>query len=388
MKKSALTDFMIRNIARPDQGQIEFWDTRIAGFGVRVSHGGSKAFVLLYRFNGRPRRMTLGRYPTLSLADARSMAHVASRAVALGIDPGMEKIKARRTPAINDFDAFVTFYIETYARPKNRSANETLRLLRKEFVSAWGSRPIGEIERHDVTAVLDRIMRAGNLTTANRSLAAIRKLFNWAVERGVLEQSPCAAIRSPAKTATRDRVLADDELAAILKAAIAIGYPYGSVVQLLALTAQRRGEIVNMRWPEINLDQALWSIPAEHTKSGRAHIVPLSVNAVQLVTSLPMVSRTFVFPALGREAPIAGFSKWKRDLDVRAAVGNWRIHDLRRTAASGMARLGVSPHVIERVLNHTSGTLGGVAGVYNRFGYLPEMRTALEEWARHVASLK
>ena len=388
MNKQALTDFAIRNIPSPNAGQCEIWDTRIPGFGVRVSHGGSKAFVLLYRFNGRPRRMTLGRYPTLSLADARVMAHEASRAAALGSDPGMEKIKARQIPAVNDFDRFVDFYIETYARPKNRSVDETLRLLRREFVSAWGSRPIGEIERHDITIILDRLMRAGKLTTANRALAAIRKIFNWAVERGVLAQSPCAAIRSPARPQTRDRVLADEELASIWKVAPAIGYPYGAVVQLLALTGQRRGEIVGMRWPEIDLDKALWSIPAERTKSARAHVVPLSPQAVRILTSLPMISTTFVFPALGRELPISGFSKWKRDLDTRVAISDWRIHDLRRTAASGMARLGVAPHVVERILNHTSGTLGGVAGIYNRFGYLPEMRAALELWSRHVAALQ
>ena len=387
MEKHALTDFTLRTLAQPKRGQVEVWDARVPGFGVRVSHGGCKAFVLVYRFNGRPRRMTLGRYPTLSLAEARGLAHEALRAAALGSDPGTEKINARRTPAADDFDAFVSFFIDTYARPKNRSADETLRLLRREFVGVWGSRPIGEIGKHDVTAVLDRIMRAGKHTTANRSLAAIRKLFNWAVERGVLEQSPCAAIRAPAKTATRDRVLADDELVAIWKGAAAMGYPYGPVVRLLALTGQRLGEVASMRWPEIDLVRALWSIPAERTKSARAHVVPLSAQAVQIIEALPIVSESFVFPARGRERPISGFSKWKRELDGLSKVGDWRIHDLRRTVASGMARLGVPPHVVERILNHTTGTLGGVAGVYNRFGYLPEMRAALELWAKHVASV-
>src|SRR5712691_4826487 len=149
-----LTDVRIRNLPLPKSGQFEVWDTRIPGFGMRVSHGGAMAFVLVYRFNGRSRRMTLGRYSTLTLSDARKLAHEALRAVALGSDPGAEKLRARRIPAVEKFDAFVTHFMESYARPKNRTAAETERLLRREFITEWGSRPIVGIAKHDVLAVL------------------------------------------------------------------------------------------------------------------------------------------------------------------------------------------------------------------------------------------
>ena len=178
MAEHTLTDIAVRSLAPPPNGQIEMWDARIPGFGVRVSHAGTKAFILVDHFNGRTRRMTLGRYPTLSLSDARGLAHEALRTVALGTDPGTEKVRARQAPMVEHFDGFVEYFIDMYARPKNRSANETARLLRREFVRVWGKRPIAEISKRDVTIALDKIMQSGKHTTANRSLAAIRKLFN------------------------------------------------------------------------------------------------------------------------------------------------------------------------------------------------------------------
>jgi len=382
-----LTDIAIKNLARPKHGQVEVWDPRIPGFGVRVSHAGTKSFVLVYRFNGRPRRLTLGRYPTLKLTDARALAHEALRALAHDEDPAAKKARARRLTPAESFEGFVTSFVEKYARPKNRSAGETERLLRREFVSAWGNRPIAEIGKHDVLAILDRLMRADKETTANRSLAAVRKLFNWAVERGMLEQSPCAGIRAPAKTVKRERVLTDQELRIVWGCAEEMGYPYSHLVRLLILTAQRLREVAGMRWADINGEQALWSLSAEHTKSARAHDVPLSPMATHVIASIPRVSDELVLPARGRENIISGFSKWKLRLDEAAGIADWRIHDLRRTAATGMAKLGVAPHVVERILNHTSGTLGGVAGIYNRFQYLPEMRAALEAWAAYIGKL-
>ena len=387
MVGQALTDVAVRNLTAPRHGQIELWDTRVRGFGVRVSHGGAKAFVLVYRFNGRPRRITLGRYPTLGLAQARELANQALRAVDLGKDPGAEKTRARRVPDIEHFDAFVDHFIETYARPKNRTADETSRLLRREFVRVWKRRPIKEIRKHDVTVVLDDIMRSGKHTTANRSLAAIRKLFNWAVERGLLDQSPCANIGTPAKSVRRDRILSDNELKAVWNAVSTMGYPYEPIVKILILTAQRREEVAGMQWQEIDSQQSNWSMGAERTKSDRPHVVPLTGLVTSILTSLPRLHERLVFPSRGNDGTVSGFSKWKSELDEISEVEGWRLHDIRRTTATGMARLGVPPHVVERILNHTSGTFGGVAGIYNRFGYLPEMREALDRWSHFVVSL-
>ncbi|MEQ1695744.1 MAG: site-specific integrase [Hyphomicrobiaceae bacterium] len=387
MSQQALTDLAVRNLAAPESGQREVWDARLRGFGVRISHSGTKAFVLVYRFNGRPRRLTLGRYPDLSLSEARGAAQNALRVIARGTDPGAEKVRARHTPGIENFDAFVAYFLDTYARPKNRSAHETARLLNREFTTVWRSRPIGEITKHEVTVILDRIMKADKHTTANRSLAAIRKLFNWAVERGLLEQSPCAGIRAPARNVSRDRILTDHELIAVWKAATTMGYPYGPLVQLLILTGQRLNEVASMRWPDVDLDHRLWTIQADQNKSARTHVLPLATPVLQIILSLPRVSEHLVFPARSREVPVSGFGKWKAELDKLSNTSGWRIHDLRRTAATGMARLKVAPHVVERVLNHASGTFSGVAGVYNRFGYLPEMCDALDQWSSYVLLL-
>jgi integrase len=388
---SGLTDIAIKNLAKPKQGQAELWDGRIPGFGMRVSHTGTKAFVLVYRFNGRPRRLTLGRYPSLNLKDARGLAQEGLRSLAHGEDPAAEKARARRLRPAEGFEGFVGEFVEMYARPKNRSAGETERLLRREFVSAWGNRPIGEIGKHDVIAVLDRLMRAKKHATANGALAAVRKLFNWAVERGMLEQSPCMGIRAPAKPVKRDRVLTDAELAIVWACAERMDYPYSHLVRLLIVTAQRLREVAGMRWADVSGEaeggKAVWSLSAKHTKAERAHAVPLSSSAMRIIASIPRLSDELVFPARGREHMISGFSKWKAVLDEAAGIADWRLHDLRRTAATGMARLAVEPHIIERVLNHASGTLGGVAGIYNRFHYLPAMGDALELWAKHVEGL-
>jgi integrase len=189
----------------------------------------------------------------------------------------------------------------------------------------------------------------------------------------------------PSKHRSRDRVLEDTELAAVCAGARQLGYPFGTIVELLSLTAQRRGEVAGMRWQDLNFAERIWTIPKDMTKGGRAHVVPLHDRAVSLLRQLPRLDDSYVFPA--RAAPdrtYVGFSKGKVRLDDIVGFNDWTLHDLRRTAASGMARHKVPPHVVERVLNHISGTFGGVAGVYNRFGYLDEMRDALTKWGDHV----
>lgn len=253
----------------------------------------------------------------------------------------------------------------------------------------WQARRVGDIGKADVQAVMDELMAAGTPSAARHAFAAIRKFFNWCVERGLIAQSPCLAMRPPARTTSRDRVLADGELRAILSAADDQGLPFGPIVRLLVLTAQRRGEVVGMRWDEIDARAALWEIPADRTKNHRPHVVPLTPAALAVLDALPRVPGTpYVFPARGyADRPYSGYSKGKRELDARAGQHGWTLHDLRRTAATGMAKSGVPPHVVERLLNHVSGTFGGVAGVYNRFGYLDEMRDALMRWERHVHDL-
>jgi integrase len=389
MAAHALTDMAIRNVALPERGQVEIWDSRIAGFGIRVSAQGTKSFVLVYRFQRKSRRLTLGRYPTLSLADARKMAAQALRQLALGSDPASDRIQKQAenpslTPSVVDA---VDEYIDKYARPKNKDWATTRDILRREYVGVWRDRALNEISSTDVMSVIDGVVSRSSTATGHNRFVYARHFFDWCVGRGYITVSPMAKLKPPPKARDRDRVLTEKELSRVIGAAHAMQYPYGVIVRILILTAQRRNEVSGMCWSEIDPDAREWSLTADRTKSSRQHVVPLTQAVWDMLCDLPRVHEAYVFPARGKNCAVSGFSKWKRTIDELSGVTDWRLHDLRRTAATGMARLGVAPHVIERILNHNRGTFGGVAGVYNRFGYLPEMRAALEVWADFVQSL-
>jgi integrase len=387
MVGQALTDMAIRKLIARGVERVEIWDSRIPGFGVRASASGTKSFVLVYRHRGRPRRLTLGRYPTVSLGAARQKATDALRTLSDGADPQAIK-ESYRNP--HRFEDTVGAFVERHCRRHNRASTtkQTEQVLRHRFVSRWRNRDVREITREDVLAVMDDIVGQGAPSAANRALAAVRKFFNWSVERGLIAQSPCLTVKKPARVGTRERVLSEDELTRVWNAAMKTGYPFGSLTQLLILTAQRRNEVAGMRWSHVNMAEHLWLLPAELTKSNRAHSVPLSARAIDILKACPRLHDELVFPSGGGEGrTFSGFSKCKARLDEASSASGWTLHDLRRTAATHMARLGVAPHVVERILNHTSGTLGGVAGIYNRFTYLPEMREALDRWARTIEQL-
>lgn len=380
-----LTDVTIKNI-KAGNAQLEVFDLNLPSFGVRVTPRGTKSFFLAYRVDGQQRRYTLGRWPELSLGKARMLARDAILIVRSGRDPQRLADTGRRhgKPA---FDAFVDEFIARYCRPRNRTWAETERLLKREFASQWGARPIHRISRSDVHGALDVIVARGCPSLANNALVAVRKLFSWAVEKGYLDNSPCDRISAPSPSITRDRVLNDDEIKRIWCSSEEMGYPYRDFIRLLMLTAQRRSEVAEMRWSEVDLAGAVWEIPGQRTKNKKTHTLPLSSAAVKILAELPRTHDKLVFPARGSDNPISGFAKWKVELDKLSGVENWRLHDLRRTAASNMARLKVPPHVIEKILNHSTGTLGGVAGIYNRHGYLDEMRDALQQWSERLMSL-
>lgn len=381
------TDITIRNLKARFGERVEMWDDKIAGLGIRVSPTGTKAFVLLYRLDGRPKRMTLGRYPLLSLSDARKRATEVLYKLSQGLNPQADKEKARSYPR---FDETLEDFVRLYCNRQNRerTARETERLLRARFLKPWAAKDIRAISKHDVHKVIDAIVDEGKPSAANHAFAAVRKLFSWCVQRGIVATSPCTGIGAPSPTIERERVLSDDELAAVWKAAEAIGYPYSSIVHLLILTAQRRSEVAGLRWSEINTDTDLWSMPARRTKNGRPHQIPLPPMARAIIAGLPRHNESYAFPARGNdEETFSGFSKLKRRLDELSGVTDWTLHDLRRTTATSLAGLGVAPHVVEKLLNHTTGALGGVAGIYNRFQYLPDMRDALAKWEAHLQRL-
>ncbi|MCW2244758.1 integrase [Azospirillum fermentarium] len=248
---------------------------------------------------------------------------------------------------------------------------------------------MGDVTRRDVNLLLDEVVDGGAPVVANRLLAAVRKMFNWAASKDYVAANPCAGIMPPSAEDSRDRVLGDDELRRVWEAASALGELFGPLVRLLILTGQRRDEVAGMRWSELDLDAGLWTIPKERAKNGKAHAVPLSVAAVAVLAVLPRLEMDdgtpsdFVFTTTGT-TPVSGFSKAKERLDLLAGVEGWRFHDIRRTVTTGLARMGIAPQVADRILNHVQGTIRGVAAVYNRHDYLDESRAALDAWAQRL----
>lgn len=403
---------------KPGAKDVFVWDAEVKGFGLKVTPAGGKVYILQYRVEGgrttAPKRYTIGKHGSPWTADgARDEAIRLLGLVKAGTDPQAQKTDARAAASVKA-DTFATvadLFIERYAKPNTRSWEETKRLLDKHAVPVWGERPVKEITRRDVNRLLDGIVDDGKRVLANRVLAAVRKLFAWAASKDYVLGSPCAGVEPPAEEQSRDRVLTDGELREVWTAAGSLGVPFGPFVRMLIMTAQRREEVAGMRWSEVDLSAKLWTIPKERAKNGKAHAVPLSNAAVQILETMPRITlengkpSEFVFTTTGT-SPISGFSRAKDKLDrltlearQKAAkergeavdeVQNleaWRLHDIRRTVTTGLAGMGIAPQVADRILNHVSGTVRGVAATYNRFQYLDERRDALDAWARKVDAL-
>jgi integrase len=403
----------------------EIPDGLLVGLYLVVQPSGAKSFAVRYRFAGAPRKLTLGAFPAINLETARTLGAKALRAAAEGRDPATEKQSAKgnaRRQAAEEirgkrdlFENVAREFIERHAMKSNRETHmrETARILGLrpspddptklveiggDVMSAWRGRKIQEISKRDIVALLDAVNDRGSPIMANRVLSAVRKLFNWCVARDVIQISPCILVTPPAPERSRDRVLSDDELRMVWNAAEGDGWPFGPLVKLLALTGQRLSEVGGMRWNEIDLANKLWTLPAERVKNGERHEVPLSDAAVKIIEALPRIKTTkgFVFAAR-RDAAVSGYSRAKTRLDAqilatipkgaKARPAPWVFHDLRRTLASGMARIGIQLPVVEKVLNHSGGSFAGVAGVYQRHSFAEEKRMALAAWASHVETV-
>jgi integrase len=382
-----------------DGKQTDYKDNgrnRAPGLILRVSRTGRKTWALTARRPGHknPSRFTLGDHRHLTLTEARTKAHDFKAVLRDGGDPVADK-RQRRAEAAAEANAepdtvrSVSTRFLNHCRKKNRTIGEQERIMGRDVLPVWGDRPLAEIQRRDVLKLLERKADTSPVM-ANRLLALVRRFFNWAVEVDLLKDNPAAGVKAPNKEKSRDRVLSDGELRMVWNATDDMGKPFGPITQLLILTAQRRDEVVSMRWSEINTKDKEWAIPGKRTKNENENRVPLCDATLAIIEAQPTIDGSdFVFSSsrTPTKNPASGLSRAKRRLDDASGVTGWRYHDLRRTAASGMARTGIAPHVVEKILNHVGGTLGGVAGIYNRFGYDAEKRHALETWAAHVEGL-
>lgn len=386
--RTKLTKTLIDEFSTALEREV-FWDAGHPGFGVVVTRRGAKSYVCQYRSSaGRSRRLTIGAVEKISLDAARRQAKVLAGEVVQGLDPMAVRIAARATSQAARLDTFSVVaerFVTQHAMKHHKGWRETKRILDRDVVPKWGRRPISEMRDRDVIELLDQIGQYAPIQS-NRTLTALRLLFNWCVDKRLLDTPPTQGVRPTPETA-RDRTLSDAELVAVVKAARADTYPFRPCVELLILTAQRRNEVAHMRWSEVDRERGVWTIPAARSKNGLAHQVQLSKQALAILDSLPRFPDCdLVFTTTG-ETSISGFSKLKVRLDKRSKVSDWILHDLRRTATTGMARMGIPPHVADKVLNHKSGTISGVAAVYNQFGYEPERRQALQAWADYVDAL-
>jgi integrase len=383
MPRVKLTKTAIDALPVPPK-DIVYWDVNCPGFGVKVTPTGRKVFIVLYRTAGagsRLRKYTIGAYGRVTLNQARVTAQKVFAAKLDGRDLAAEKKDSRRRMVADRVDDLLEAFIAQHVS-QNRSAREVSRILRREFGSAWGSRSVHEIKKRDVIDVVSAIEQRGAPVAANKALKAIKTFFRWCVGRAVLERSPADGVPLPTKEVTRDRVLSDDELALIILAARQLDPPYGDIVEMLALTGQRREEVARCRKSEIDIASRTWKLSSERTKNGKAHEVHLSDQAIAVLGRTDTTG-DFVFSRTGM-ARFQDFSPAKRELDKLSGVTGWRLHDLRRTCVSGMARLGIAPHVADKILNHQSGTISGVAAVYQRHNFLVERKKALEMWGAHV----
>ncbi len=386
MPRIKLTKSVIDALATPPK-DVVYWDSASPGFGVKVTPKGRKVFIVLYRTAGagsRLRKYTIGPYGRVTLHQARVGAQKIYTARLEGRDPATEKRDATRRMVADRVDDLLEAFITQHVS-QNRSAGEVSRLLRREVGSAWGSRSIHEVTKRDIIEIIAAIEQRGAPIAANKALKAIKTFLRWCVGRAVLDQSPADGVPLPTKEVARDRVLSDEELARVILAARAIGGPYGGIVDLLALTGQRREEVARSTWDEFDLVERTWTIPNRRTKNAKPHIVHLSDQSMTVLNGGTR-DGPYPFSALGAK-PFQDFSGAKRKLDELSGVKEWRLHDLRRTCVSGMARLGVAPHVADKILNHQAGTISGVAAVYQRHDFLAERKDALQRWGNHVARI-
>ena len=377
-----LTAKSIVNLKAADGKRTDFFDVLLPSFAMRVSPTGAKSYVLFYRRGRKLRRYTIGSYPDLSLSEARSKAREALNRVAHGEDPALDKQLERKAET---FEELAALYLERWAKPRKRSWREDERLLRNKALPKLGKLPAGNVTRADVRALVEPLAEHAPIE-ANRLFACLRKLFNWARSADLVELSPCDGLSMPAPARQRDRVLTADELRKLWKHLDGESASTAAQFKLRLLTAQRGGEVLTMRWDDLDLDGAVWTIPAERSKNGLPHRVPLSEPALAVLAALSEAreSSAWVFPGPDDSKPLASAQKaWER-IRRGAELEDVATHDLRRTAASYMTSIGIPRFVVARSLNHQE---SGVTAVYDRHSYDREKREALDHWARELTRI-
>jgi integrase len=390
-------------------GYVVAWPTRALSYVLRFRFQGASKKVTLGRFdpdaNGLAEirakareaqtQLTAARKPSADALDPAAAKRAARRAATRAVQQERAVAKAAKEPQADAFDKVVETYLGTHGRNLRPSTRKEIARLFAKELGAWAKRRVCEIETADVHALLDAVTARGAEITANRLHSYLRHFFVWAKSRKMIAASPLDGVSKPTseKNRARSRALDDAELAVVWKGAAALGFPFGPFFQLAILLGARRNELSGMQWREIDFDNAVWVLPKERSKNGLQHELPLAPQVVALLEALPRFDGPFVFSS--GETPVSGHSRAKKRLDKSIAAANggealkeeFVVHDLRRSFATGLQRLGVPMEVTEYCLNHKGENFAGIRGVYQRRNYRAEMRQALERWANHVEAL-
>lgn len=375
----------------PQGKRTDMYDGLVPELGYRCSRPGAGAFFTSYTTpTGRRRRMTLGHYPRLSLADARIQAQDVRQQAKAGRDPAQAAREEVRRHAVEiddrqdrNFEAMMDLYIARVA-DLQKSGQEKARAIRKYAVPLFRLQPVDEITTRDISKFLHRLHDQSGPVQANRVSVYLSAAFKWLVRNGYADNNPASGIGrvSPEREKPRDHVLTDDDIKSLWEAVEASPTPFGRITQLALLTAQRRGTLAAMNWDDLDLQTGLWAIRAEDMKSGRRHVLPLSPQAVRVLKKVVGQKGQFVFGKAGKR-PYSGFSRGKKNLAALCGDMEWRLHDLRRTANTRLIGF-ADKDVRRRILDHVPASDDVEAIHYDRFDWLPRMRTALQLLGNHI----
>jgi integrase len=422
MPRARLTKSIVDAAEPLESGDLYIWDTgkgAVSGFGLKVTAAGGKTFVQQYRMRGAKvdRRIKIGKFGDWTVEQARDRARELRRDVDAGVDPfdkreaeQRARDESKRLSVDRSFsvvaDQFLAYYRtaprEKGARKGRKRSESTIRMVEgamRMLKAHFGSTRVDIITTGELRACFDNIP-GERIATRKNVDASARVFWRWAIERELVQSNLFAAIKSPSATASRDRVHSDDQLALVWRATRKMSYPFAPIFRLLILTGQRREEVSAMDWSEVSKEEKLWRIPGTRTKNGNEQIVPLSADAISELQAIAVKEEWpragLIFTVTGKTA-VSGHSAAKRRLDAKITnlaieagleqIPAWRVHDFRRTVATGLQRLGIRFEVTEAVLNHSSGSRGGIAGIYSRHDWADEKREALAKWAKHVAAL-
>lgn len=395
MSKVLLTERFISSPKRvPETGRVDFQDAMVPGLSLRVTSTGHRSFNLIARFPANPKnptRRAIGEYGAISLDQARERAREWLGMLRKGVDPKVAEARTRaaeKRVQVTTFAGVAAAFLERHAA-KLAKADEAARIMKAEFITPWGKRPVTDILPGEVAEAIRAIVKRGSPYQAHNALGYLRRMYSWAIgthEFGITE-SPVERLK-PAdligKREARDRTLTDDELRAVWAACDAMQYPYGGLIRLLIMTGQREREVADMVWGEVDFDAALWTIPPARMKSGRAHVIPLAPDALALLRGLPRFSGEHVFTTSDGGKPVNGFAKAKVRIDKLSGVTGWKFHDLRRTMRTHLSALAIEDRVREQMIAHAA---PGLHMVYDRYAYAKEKRAGFELWEARLRGI-